>query len=92
MRPLTRADLVTRELDGEFILYDPVTDRVVLINYSATVIIELCDGTRTEGEIVVEVQRLFNSKGEKLDGEVRATLAEFEANGLFVPTRSKLTE
>ncbi len=84
-RPLGRDDLLTREVDGEFFLYDPVTDRIVLINHSAAVIFELCDGTRTEDEISAEVQRLFESEAEQLDDEVRATLAEFTANGLIAP-------
>ncbi len=87
-RPLGRDDLVTREVDGEFFLYDPVTDRVVLINHSAAVIFGLCDGTRTEDEIAAEVQRLYGSEAEQLDNEARATLAEFTANGLIAPAQA----
>ena len=88
-RPLGRGDLLTREVDGEFFLYDPVTDRIVLINHSAAVIFELCDGTRTEEEIAAEVQRLYDSKAEQLDDEVRATLAEFTAQGLIAPAQAR---
>ena len=82
-RPLSRTDLETRELDGEYFLYDPVTDRVVLINRSAAVILALCDGTRLEDEIAAEVQRLYGSKTERLDEDVWATLAQFTAQGLI---------
>ncbi len=86
-RPLGRDDLLTREVDGEFFLYDPVTDRIVLINHSAAVIFELCDGTRTEGEIAAEVKRLYRSQAEQVDKEVRETLAEFRASGLIAPAQ-----
>ena len=88
-RPLARHDLLTREVDGEFFLYDPVTDRLVLINHSAAVILELCDGTRTEDEIAAEVQRLYGSEAEQLDNEARATLVEFTANGLIAPAQAR---
>ncbi len=88
-RPLGRDDLLTREVDGEFFLYDPVTDRIVLINHSAAVIFELCDGTRTEDEIAAEVQRLYGSEAEQLDSEVRATLVELTASGLIAPAQAR---
>ena len=87
-RPLARDDLLTREVDGEFFLYDPVTDQVVLINRSAITIFDLCDGTRTEGEIAAEVRRLYGSEAEQLDEEVRATLAKFTQNDLIAPAQT----
>ena len=90
-RPLGREDLLTREVDGEFFLYDPVTDRVVLINDSAAVIFALCDGTRTEDEIAAEVQRLYASEAEHLHDEVRATLAHFMADGLIASPPAQTT-
>ncbi len=84
LRPLGRNDLLTRELDGEFFLYDPVTDRVALINQSAAVVFDLCNGSLTEDEIVAEVKRLYAAGGEQVDNDVRATLADFAARGLTV--------
>ena len=88
-RPLGRDDLLTREVDGEFFLYDPVTDRVLLINHTAAVIFELCDGIRTEDEISAEVRRLYESQAEQLGNEVRATLAEFTAHGFIAPAQAR---
>ncbi len=88
-RPLARDDLLTREVDGEFFLYDPVTDRVLLINHSAAVVFDLCDGTRTEDEISAEVQRLYESQAEQLANEVRATLAEFRTHGFIAPAQAR---
>ena len=86
-RPLGRDDLTIREVDGEFLLYDPVKDTVVLINHSAAVIFDLCDGTRTESEISAEIQRLYDLRAKQADKELRTTLDEFTQNNLMAPTR-----
>ncbi|MGF1664210.1 MAG: PqqD family protein [Kineosporiaceae bacterium] len=64
----TAADLTTVEIDGEISTYHPGTDRVVLLNVTASDVFALCDGTLDEDGIT-----------ELLAGAYRADLAEVAA-------------
>ena len=44
----TAADLTTVEIDGEISTYHPGTDRVVMLNATASDVFALCDGTMDE--------------------------------------------
>jgi hypothetical protein len=47
----TPADLTTVEIDGEVSTYHPGTDRVVMLNVTASDVFALCDGTMDEDGI-----------------------------------------
>lgn len=85
-RPLRRADLLTREMDGEFFLYDPVWDRIAVINHTAATIVDLCDGTRVRAEIVAEVGRRYSLDAgqlEQLEEQVQRTIDQLTASDLM---------
>lgn len=84
--PIARPDLVQRQLDEDFFLYDPVSDKVVLLNTSAALVFDLCDGTRTPDQIAGEVARVFKSDLSRVAVDVRDTLADFANSGLLSRT------
>ncbi|GEM_PF-4711451 len=68
----TEADLTTVEIDGEVSAYNPVTDRVVMLNGTASDVFALCDGT-LDVEGIAEL--LAGAYGADL-GEVRAGVGQ----------------
>ncbi|NQU47967.1 MAG: PqqD family protein [Planctomycetes bacterium] len=81
--PQIRSEIVIREIDGEYAVYDPVSDRVALLNLSAITVLDLCDGTRTTAEIAMEVSALFSIPEERARLEVDQTLKEFKGSDLL---------
>ena len=82
-RPSVRDDLVVREVDGEFFVYDPISDRVVLLNGSAAAVVPLCDGTRTPGEITAEVAEAFEVERAQVEDDIHTTLTQFATSGVL---------
>lgn len=82
-RPVVRDDLISRRVDEDFFVYDPVSDRVVLLNLSAAVVFDLCDGTRTPDEIAEEVARVFGSERDEVALGVRAALEQLAGSALL---------
>lgn len=82
-RPRLREDLVFRQIDHELVVYDPLADRICLLNHSATAVLELCDGTRTPAEVAAEIRAAFSLDSETARGEVERVLAELASHGLF---------
>lgn len=83
-RPAGRSDLLLRPVDEDLLLYDTFSDEVILLNGSAALVFELCDGTRTADEIAEEVARPFGRDAGRVARDVRSVLAEFAASGLLV--------
>ena len=50
-------DLV--EVTDGFVVYHPARDRVHFFNHTAAVVLELCDGTKSDAEIANLVQRCY---------------------------------
>lgn len=82
--PRLRDDLVIRQIEDQFVVYDPVEDATALLNASAALVMELCDGTRTPDDIAVEVARVFAMKPDDVRDDVREACADFAAKGFFV--------
>lgn len=83
LRPRTRDDLVFRQEGDDFFVYDPVCDRVALLNMSAALIFDLCDGSRTPQEIGAEVAVAFRTSRDLVDRDVGETLKGFARSGFL---------
>jgi Coenzyme PQQ synthesis protein D (PqqD) len=68
----TDADLTTVEIDGEVSAYNPLTDRVVMLNATASDVFTLCDGTMDEDAIADLLARAYRADV----AEVRAGVVE----------------
>jgi hypothetical protein len=58
-RPTIADGLDLNETDDGLIIYVPATDRVHYLNSTASVVLQLCDGSRSSAEIAAEVGELF---------------------------------
>ena len=69
--PKTREDLICEELDGEIIIYDPLTALTHRLNQSAAFVFLLCDGKTSIGKIKELYQRSFRLSVDAADRDVR---------------------
>jgi PqqD family protein of HPr-rel-A system len=67
--------------DG-FVVYDPVRDRVHFLNHTAAVVLEVCDGTKSDAEIASLLQRCYELP-EPPDAETTQCLDQLRQEGLI---------
>ena len=82
-RPRLRDDVVLREVEGDYVVYEPVTDQTVLLNLSAAAVLELCDGSRTHEDIAREIAGTFSLPIEEARESIRGALEELAGAQLF---------
>lgn len=80
-KPRIRADLVFRELEGCFVVYDPLCDTTALLNVQAAAVLDYCDGGNSAAAIAAELAEVFAVPAASLEATVTATLADFAAKG-----------
>jgi hypothetical protein len=76
---------VVEVVDG-FVVYHPARDRVHFINHTAAVILELCDGTKTDAAIATLLQRFYELPAPPA-GEVAECITQLRAEGLISDNR-----
>ncbi|HEX9729061.1 MAG TPA: PqqD family protein [Gemmatimonadales bacterium] len=84
-KPKGRAELVFRQLEDEWVIFDPASNRLHALNLTGALIWDYCDGDRTLREIAEVVRDAFAERGEDVDvlADVIATAASFRAEGLL---------
>jgi len=81
-RPQRAAGLELNEADDGMIVFQESTDRVHHLNPTAAVILELCDGTRTSGEIAAAVAEVFGLASPP-EAETAGCLEDLAREGLI---------
>lgn len=74
--PRLRDDVIVREIDGDFAVYDPLADRTALLSPSAAAILFLCDGKRSVSQILVKIRALFPGVPLNAATQVEDTISE----------------
>ncbi|MEZ4416297.1 MAG: PqqD family protein [Gemmatimonadota bacterium] len=84
-RPRGRSDVVFRPLKDEWVILDPTTDRVHVLNLAAAMVWLCCDGTRTRDAIARAIWEDFDGRPslEGIRADVDAALANLDAQGLL---------
>ena len=80
-RPKKSDGLEVDEVEDGFVIYQPERDRVHYLNPTASLILELCDGTLTAAQIAELIAQTFDLAAPP-DEEVNEALAQLEAEGL----------
>ena len=77
--------MVFRQLDEEWVLFDPVANRLHVLNLAASLVWANCDGKKTDDEISVAVRDAFSSSDAPADiaADVGKTLSRFREEGLL---------
>jgi len=82
-RPRIAPGLEINEVEDGLIVYQESVERVHHLNPTASVVFELCDGTRDASAITAMVRELFGLDEEPND-EVDACLSRFLHEGLVL--------
>ncbi|HSZ35686.1 MAG TPA: PqqD family protein [Acidimicrobiales bacterium] len=80
--PVRREGASAVELDDNIALYDDVGQLMILLNSSAGAVWNLCDGSRTVGEMVNELAEAYPVQAEVMGDDVRQTLRKLAELGL----------
>ena len=83
--PKTRHDLIFRQLDEEWVLYDPEGRQLHVMNSTAAVVWLCCTGERTVDDIVDEVRGAFDEPAARgqVEADVQKAVADFASRGLL---------
>jgi pyrroloquinoline quinone biosynthesis protein D len=82
MQPRRRDNLVARPLDGETLVLDRDTGRIHQLNGTATLVWDLCDGTRTIEEIAGQLTAQFELDEQTAFRDVLALVKQLQDLGL----------
>ena len=83
--PRAREDVVFRPLGEEWVLYDPVTQQLHVLNMTAALVWALCDGEHRHGAMAEHLAAtLADAPGpDRLAEDVARALGSLHAEGLF---------
>lgn len=82
-RPKGRIEILCREVDDGFILYDPEEGNVHSLNPVAAFIWDSLDGTQSLVEIAGNLKEFPGAEGHNLLDDVRKTVETFHEEGLL---------
>lgn len=80
--PRRRAGLATVELDGELVVYDPGAGALHVLNASAALVWDHCDGTTLLDDLVGALDGAVACSRAQLAADVTATLDALRHGGL----------
>ena len=75
--------VIETEVGGDVSLYDPSSERVVVLNATASDIWRLCDGEQTLDEIVEMLARAYSVRADDIRPQVEETIATLVDGGLL---------
>lgn len=86
MRPRARDDVLFRQLDDQWVIFDPITDKLHALNLTAALIWSECTGERNLGAIAAEVATSFDPPMSRDDvlADVVTTIGRFREQGLLL--------
>ena len=84
-QPHARDDVVLRQLDDEWVIYDPAAERLHVLNLTAALVWIHCTGDRTIDEIATAVGGSFEPTiaGTTITGDVTEAVRRFGAEQLL---------
>ena len=79
--PVSSSEFTLEQLDDELLLYHPTKTLTVYMNETASLVWQLCDGKRTVGEIVRQLQQAYPEAADNMQSDVEQALAAFSEHG-----------
>ena len=91
INPQRRTDIFVEGSQDEAMLYHPESDELHVLNPTARLIWDLCDGTHSMDDMVNQVRVAFRVPAHvNLQHDVEQTLNEFAQKGLLVQAEPSL--
>ncbi|MFC1491784.1 PqqD family protein [Nitrospinota bacterium] len=84
-RPRVRSNVLCREVDDGFILYDPGPGKVHSLSPVAAFIWDALDGKNSLQEISENLEEFPGAEGHDILGDVLKTVDNFQREGLLEP-------
>ena len=80
-----RDDVVCRQVDEEWVLYDPATEKMHVLNVTAGLVWQHLDGTNSVEDLVILIRDTFEpvAEADVVSRDVRGVLDQFESEGLL---------
>jgi hypothetical protein len=82
--PRTGPDVSAIELDGETVLYDGLSQRLIVLNSTASLIWSCCDGARPIDGIIADIAGAYGVARDTIQLEIVELLQRLDAEGLLV--------
>jgi hypothetical protein len=83
--PKVRGDVSIQELGEEVMIYDPINEKVHILNNTAHCIWKLCDGNYTLQEIKEEIIKKFPQASEQeILNDITSAIDDFKKNKLLM--------
>lgn len=82
-----KVEVLSSQLGREVVLLEPHSDRVAYTNASAAMIYQLCDGVRTDSEIVELLTEAYPEAAGQIPAQVSAVLEQLLAAGMLEKVR-----
>ena len=83
--PHVRDDVVFRQLQDEWVVFDPTVEKIHVLNLTATLVWVHCDGETPIGDIAREVEQSFEEKAdvERVLKDTLEAVKNFRSLGLL---------
>jgi hypothetical protein len=82
-KPLRKPEFRLERMDKELLLFNPVSTRILYLNEQASVIWQLCDGTRTAEGMIELLAAAYPEASKSIGGDVYETLKIFIENSVI---------
>ncbi len=82
--PQARDDVLFRQVDDEWVVFDPAANELHVLNLPAALIWSHCTGELTCQDIAAKLEEAYGLEPEPAAADVQAALDRFEAAGLLV--------
>ena len=89
--PCRHASVMEYKLEDELTLYDPQSEVVHILNATAAVVWQMCNGFQSVHEISLRLSNLYGMVQEAVEEDVRAVLAQLLHAGLIQQSGSAQT-
>jgi hypothetical protein len=83
-KPLHKRNLILKDLGDEFLIYSPEHKEIHVVNPTAQLIWNMCDGEHSMSDIEKEIRTHFSIPPERdIMGDIQNTLNIFRNKGLL---------
>ncbi|CAN5206539.1 hypothetical protein BH20ACT24_BH20ACT24_02860 [soil metagenome] len=82
-KPKARSDLSIVSMGGETVLYDDRHGDLHHLTPTASLVLQLCDGSAGVGELAADIAEVFGAPVKQVEREVRSLVREFREIGLL---------
>jgi hypothetical protein len=82
--PKQNPDFVMAEYEGDLLLYNIVKEEYLTVSETAMIIWQLCDGERTQNEIVGLLVESYPDNADSIESDVQEFLDYVHENGAVI--------